>query len=92
MRAIDDLQMLRIHLPLAKSSNSCIPRAPVLEAPIILCAFTLQMQIILDDENLRSWVNLMQLRTCFLPFVSHPPLAMARGETISTTAMSRARY
>ena len=76
--SVDELQILRIHLILQEAGHSSlsIPRIP--EAPLVLRALTIQMQTALDNKNLGRWAQLMQARNRYLPFLSHPALAMAR--------------
>ena len=77
-RSVDETQILRIHLILQEAGHSSlsIPRIP--ETPLVLRALTIQMQTALYNKNLGRWAELMQARNRYLPFLSHPALAMAR--------------
>ena len=70
--------MLRIHLLLQEAGSSLRPPTPIQQGHLILRALTMQMQIALDSKNLGRWAEVMQVRTRYLPFDKHPPLAMAR--------------
>ena len=74
---VSETQYQRIHLLFRDSRNSSLPPIVVPQQANVLRTLTMRISKALADKSLGIWCQLMQHRLCYLPYHSHPVLAMA---------------